>query len=396
MVGNKKMTEINLTVVNHSLLRKHHLTDSSKTDVIAQIVKDVGGLHATIPKTPYISLFSRAKNFTRNQLDAELYEKRSLGKIRCVRKTVYVLPKEMISIAYSATRMTVDLAYERYSRYLGVTQQEYTKLSQRILQLLKGGGMTGKEVKNELKTDLNVSAVLNLMCDQGLLIRGNPRAGWKSSLHTYYPFHDYFPEVNLNEPSEDRARALLVRYYLGSFGPVTENDISWWTGLNKTAIERALKKLGEQVASVKIDGFVGAFFVLQSDMALKKASAPENRVVNLLPALDSYIMGYKERERYLSRQHYDKVFDRSGNATSTILLDGKVMGIWDFTSDKKPVVKILLFEQVENSVLTEIYSQAQKIGKFISDKEVTVKECTSMLPLTHRTAGGFMSPLKGC
>ena len=395
-VGNKKMTEINLTAVNHSLLRKQHLADNSKTDNVVQIVKDVCGLHATIPKTPYISLFSRAKNFTRNQLDAELYEKRSLGKIRCVRKTVYVLPKEMIPIAYSATNMSVELASERYSRYLGVTQKEYTKLSQRILRLLKSGGMTAKEIKNELMTDLNVSAVLNLMCDQGLLIRGNPRAGWKSSLHTYYLFHDYFPDLNLNEPSEDRAVELLVLSYLSSFGPVTENDITWWTGLNKTAIQGALKKLGEQIASAKIDGFEGAFLLLQLDMALKKASAPENRVVNLLPALDSYIMGYKERERFLSHQHYDKVFDRSGNATSTILLDAKVVGVWDFTADKKPVVNFLIFEQLENSVLTEIYSKAQKIGKFITDKEVEVKECDSMLPLTRRTAGGFMSPLKNC
>jgi hypothetical protein len=390
------MTEINLTAVNHYLLHKQHLTDDSKTDDIVQIVEDVGGLHATIPKTPYLSLFSRAKNFTRKQLDYELYEKRSLGKIRCVRKTVYVLPKGTISIAYSATKTMVELASEHYSRYLGVTQKEYKRLSQRILRLLKGRGMTAKEVKNELMTGLNVSAVLNLMCDQGLLIRGNPRSGWKSNLHTYFLFSDYFPDVNLNEPSKDRAVALLVQYYVGSFGPVTENDIIWWTGLNKTAIQGALKKVGEQIVPVNIEGFKGGFLLLHSDMALKKVAPPKSRVVNLLPALDSYIMGYKERERFLSYQHYDNVFDRSGNATSTILLDGKVVGVWDFTADKKPFVKILLFEQVENSILTEIYSKAQKIGRFIADKEVTVKECDSMIPLKRRTAGGFMSPLKSC
>jgi hypothetical protein len=388
------MSDISLTVVNQYLLRKQHLTADSKTEDVVQIVNDIGGLHATSPKTPYLSLFSRAKNFTRKQLDYELYEKRSIGKIRCVRKTVYVLPKGMISIAFSATKMMVELTSEHYSRYLGVTQKEYTKLSQLILQLLKGGGMTAKEIKSELMTDLNVSAVLNLMCDQGLLIRGNPRNGWKSNLHTYYLFHDYFPDVNLNEPSEDRAVALLVQYYLSSFGPVTEKDIIWWTGLNKTTIREALKKLGEKIVSINIDGFDCSFIMLQSDMVLKKADLPKNRVVNLLPVLDSYVMGYKERERYLPYQHYDKVFDRSGNATSTILVDGKVVGVWDFTADKKPSVKIHLFEQVENSVLTEICSKAQKTGKFIADKEVEVNECDYMRPLTRRTAGGFMSPLK--
>ncbi len=390
------MAEIDLTAVNHSLLRKQHLLDISKADDIVQIVRDVGGLHGTIPKTPYISLFSRAKNFTRQQLDEELYTKRSLGKIRCVRKTVYVLPKEMLSIAYSATQSMVELTSRHYSQYLGVTEKEYTELSQHILKLLKGRGMTAKETKKELETDLNVSAVLNLMCDQGLLIRGNPKSGWKSNLHTYYLFHEYFPDVNLNQPNKNHAVELLVQHYLASFGPVTENDISWWTGLTKTTIQDALKKLEEQVVSVNIEGLKGSFLLLKSDTALEKGSSPKSRVVNLLPALDSYIMGYKERERFLSHQYYYNVFDRSGNAAPTILLDGKVVGVWDFMADKKPVVKVLLFEPPENSILTEIYSKAQQIGRFIAAKEVTVKECSSMLPLPRRTAGGFMSPLKNC
>ena len=135
--------------------------------------------------------------------------------------------------------------------------------------------------------------------------------------------------------------------------------------------------------------------MLRSDIVLEKVTPTESRVVNLLPVLDSCIMGYKKRERYLSYLRYDKVFDRSGNATSTILLDGKVVSVWDFIEDKKkPSVKIFLFEQVENSVLSEIYCKARKSGRFITNKDVEVSECDSMLPLTHRTAGGFMTSLK--
>ena len=383
------MSDLNLNLVNNFILRKQHLTDDSKTDDVVQIVEDVGGLHATIPKTPYLSMFSRAKNFTRKKLDEELYTKRSLGKIRCVRKTVYILPKGIIPVAFSATKKMVELTSERYSKYLGVTQNEYRKMSKLVLEVLKGGGMTAKEVKNALVSELNISAILNLMCDQGLLIRGNPRKGWKSNIHTYYPFHDYFPDIDLNEPSEARAVSLLVQHYLRSFGPVTEKDIVWWTGLNKTAIQEALKKLKEQIVQVEIEGLKDGFIMLQSDMALKMTAPHKIRVVNLLPALDSYIMGYKQRERYLSYQHYDKLFDRSGNATSTILLDGRVVGVWDFKEGKEPVVKILLFEEAENSVVTEIYSKAQKIGEFIAGKEVRIKECDSTIPLPRRTAGGF-------
>jgi hypothetical protein len=384
------MSELDLIVVTHSLLRKQHLLDNS-TDELVQIVRDIGGLHGTIPKTPYLSLFSRTKNFTKQQLDEELYTKRSLGRIRCVRKTVYVLPKELLSTAFSATKSMVELTSKRYIQYLGVTEQDYTELSQQIIRLLKGKGLTAKKIKTKLGTDLNVSAVMNLMCDQGLLIRGNPKNGWKSNLHTYYLFHDYFPDVNLNQSNKKDAIELLVQHYIASFGPVTENDIIWWTGLTKTLIQDALKKL--EVVSVNVEGLEGSFLLLKSDTTLKGAS-PRSRVVNLLPALDSYIMGYTERKRFLAHQYYNNVFDRSGNAAPTILVEGKVVGVWDFIADKKPAVKILLFESPENSTLTTIYSKAQQIGKFIADKEVTVKQCNSMLPLPNRTAGGFMSPLK--
>jgi hypothetical protein len=76
LVGNR-VSNINLNVVNHFVSRKQHLTDDSWTDDIFQIVKDVGGLHATSPTTPYLSMFSRAKDFTREKLDEELYVKRN-------------------------------------------------------------------------------------------------------------------------------------------------------------------------------------------------------------------------------------------------------------------------------------------------------------------------------
>jgi hypothetical protein len=83
-------------------LRKQHLADDSHVDDVVQIARDVCGLHATGALTPYLSLFARHTNFTRDQLEEELYEKRALGKIRFVRTTVHVLPKDMIAVAFAA------------------------------------------------------------------------------------------------------------------------------------------------------------------------------------------------------------------------------------------------------------------------------------------------------
>jgi len=135
--------------------------------------------------------------------------------------------------------------------------------------------------------------------------------------------------------------------------------------------------------------------MLCSDKEQMKATRlPRKKNVNLLPVLDPYIMGYEERERYLDPKYYDNVFDFNGNAAPTILIDGRVVGVWDFMDDAKPLVRVFFFEDVERDALKEIHVKALGIGKFISGKEVQIKKCDSMVPLTRRTAGGYMSPLK--
>jgi hypothetical protein len=104
-------------------------------------------------------------------------------------------------------------------------------------------------------------------------------------------------------------------------------------------------------------------------------------------------MGYKERERYLDYKYYEMVFDRGGNATSTILVDGRVIGVWDFSEDPKPTVKLFLFGKIAKSLLRAVEARARAMGQFIGDKPVAVEICDQMVPLTQRNAGGFMSPL---
>lgn len=188
-----------------------------------------------------------------------------------------------------------------------------------------------------------------------------------------------------------------MQHYLRSFGPATENDVAWWTGLGKTQVRQALSILREQVVHIRVSNLKDDFLMFRSDeKPLKDIALPQKPIVNMLPTLDPYLMGYKERERYLRNEHYDNVFDRSGNATSTILLNGRAIGVWDFAEEAEPTVKLFFFREVEESTLKEIHLEAEKIGKFIADKQVKIKECDSMVPLTRRTAGGVMSPLKSC
>lgn len=391
------MNCFNLNQINRYVLDKQHLIQESQIDNILQITKDICGLHATGAATPYLSLFARTRNFVREDLDKELDDKKTLARIRCMRKTVYILVKEMIPIAHAATCGLVELNAKYYLRYLGITAEEYQKASRLILKVLKGKGMNSREIKEAIKAKSSKSAVINYMCDKGFLIRGIPKGSWKSNAHTYYRFDEFFPDIDLKKTDEKEARRSLIEYYIAAFGPVTETDMVWWTGFTKGQIGEVLKEPQSELTQVGISDIGGSYFMLKSDVGtLQSSRFQRGPVVNLLPWLDPYLMGYKERQRYLEQECYHKVFDRSGNATSTILETGIVVGVWDFAEEEGPVVKLHIFDKVAGDIRQKIYSEAQRIGRFIADKEVGIKECGSMVSLRDRTAGGFMTPLRDC
>jgi hypothetical protein len=333
------------------------------------------------------------QNFTRNTLDEELYVKKNLGKIRCFRKTVFIIPKERIPVSYNATKsMVAKISEPHLFKFLGVTKKEYEAVSRTIRAIVKEKGMTVKEIKEKIGVSKNISGIVNLMCDQGQLIRGKPKTGWKSNIHTYYLFQDFFPNMDLNSIDEFDARKSAVKHYLSSFGPATENDVVWWTGFSKKQIRQIFDIFKMDLTKVNVSELDDPCFILSTDERhLNSIKIPNKPVINLLPCLDPYLMGYKDRFRYLDQRNYDYVFDRSGNATNTVLINGRIVGVWDFI---EPFVKIFLFEDIKSVISSEIFFKAKGIGEFISGKDVTVEKCDSMRFLRHRTAGGFMSPLK--
>ncbi len=390
------MNSIDLNTINRFLLQKQHLTDDSRIDDICQIARDIAGLHATGTREPYLALFARTRNFAREQLDEEMYVKRTLGKIRCMRGTLYILPTDMLPIAHAATRAMIEKLSVRFMEYRGISTTDYADIARSVMRLVSSGEMTIHEIKAKLKIDVNLSAVLNLMCDRGLLLRIQRGKGWESKNYRYTSFSEYFPDINLAELSESKSIALLVQQYLTSFGPVTEDDIVWWTGLTKTKVREALDRIADQITHISIQDADGDFLMMRSDSdRIQHTESGAKPIINLLPALDPYLMGYKQRRRYLHYSDYDKIFDRSGNATSTILLNGIVIGIWDFAAVPKPVMKVHLFRKVAGRTLKKIEVKAQQLGKFIAGKEVTIRNIKAMIPLVQRTAGSFMSPLKG-
>jgi len=388
------MDKISPVQVNHFVLKKQHLAGDSKTADIVRIAGNIGGLHGTTATGPYLSLYARSPSFRREELVVAMAQKKSLARVRYVRNTVYILPEDFIPVAFAATSGMAATTSQRFSHNSGITPTQYAKISNKILKVLKGRGLTTREIKKKLRTAANVSPIVNLMCDKGLLVRSLPREGWKSTQHAYFLFDDYYPDLDLSSLGEEEARKTVVRHYLLSFGPVSEQDVVWWTGFHRSQVKKILDDLGDGVSYVEIPEWNSGCMVLSSENeSLKSFRTFDHPVVNVLPSLDPYMMGYKERKRLLHPKHEKMVYDRSGNAASVILVDGRVAGIWDWD---ETLVKIFYLEDLGKDTRRRVRAKASGAGKFIFGKPVPIKVCRSMIPLTKRTAGSFMAPLKDC
>jgi hypothetical protein len=105
-------------------------------------------------------------------------------------------------------------------------------------------------------------------------------------------------------------------------------------------------------------------------------------VVKLLPALDSTIMGWKERDWYLGPSA-PQLFDRNGNAGPLVFVDGLAVGAWAQRRDSRVVTELL--EPVDRAAVATIASAADALTEWFDGVRVTPRFPN---PLERRLAAG--------
>src|ERR1700704_4014657 len=83
------MRSFTVTERRARLARRHFL--AMQAGSIDGVVTDLVGLHATDPATPYLTLWARLPGFAVADLDADLYERRTLVKHLAMRRTLWMV-----------------------------------------------------------------------------------------------------------------------------------------------------------------------------------------------------------------------------------------------------------------------------------------------------------------
>ncbi|MDP2181872.1 MAG: winged helix DNA-binding domain-containing protein [Actinomycetota bacterium] len=377
------------------VLARHHIDTPWVPASLETVVADVVGLQATNPWGPYVSLFARLPGFARGRLDTALYERRSLVKFRCMRGIAYVVRREMLPVVYGATNRPVERHAKLYAQFRGLTGTEYERVAPSILEVLGDGPLTTQQIRDRLHPGIDVAATVNLMTAQGLVLRHRPVGGWQDHKLTYVRFDHALPDIKLGRLSEIDATVALVRAYIRAFGPVTAGDVIWWTGIGKRAVDPALEVLGDEIVEIFLGQTQEPYLVHAADLdELETVRPGASPSVDLLPSLDPLVMGYARKERYLADEDRPYVFDRSGNATSVILVGGRISGVWDASVSGAPRMYVHLFRDEPMDVRELVLKRAEELGRFWHDEEARVETVKRMTPMAGRPFGAVVKPLR--
>ena len=361
------------------LVARQRLSPESRTDSALDAARSVVVLHSTDPVTVFLSIHARA-DVDPTGIEHELYEERALVRMLGMRRTLFVVPRELVPVVQAACTRTIAARERRRLEKMISDSDVSTRPKPWLTRALASARKELEERGEAFTSDLtkNVPAlakrlrfgvgsrfeatqsvgsrVLPQLAMEGRIVRGRPRGSWVSGQYRWVPIETWLGG-RIPAMEQGKAQGELLRHWLAAFGPATETDIRWWTGWTAREARAALSAVPH--AAVDLGGAGG--FVLADDLEPAETLEPS---AALLPTLDPTTMGWKERDWYLG-EHASLLFDSNGNAGPTVWWDGRVVGGWSQRRDGEIVFRLL--EDVGREAVKAVEAEAARVAAWLGD-----------------------------
>ncbi|HLE13611.1 MAG TPA: winged helix DNA-binding domain-containing protein [Anaerolineales bacterium] len=385
--------------VNHYLWHRQGFQQALESAPI-NLFGDVFGIYATAP-TCYLTLLARHRDFRFTDLLRAVEDERQAVRMRGMRYSNFLIPVRLLPALFQAVKRDPENPIIQM-RKLGITDADYENTAEVVHQIVDGQTMTASEIRKALPVEVverfggALSYLYPQMCADGRLVRAKVRGGWKSDLYEYAVWDQWLPGVDLNSISREGGQVILAQEYFNSYGPATPADLQWWSGFSKADTSRAIAVLGDELTRIDVDGTEHMILASRvDDLLTTLASTDQPKEVRLLPVWDAYLMAYRDRTRYLPDERYGYIYDRGGNSTFVLLIDGKLGGVWDMAEDKKTlVIKAVMFDRSDNSAWQQLRDEGMRLAKSAGYSSTRVLRCESAPILREGSQNLFLSPLK--
>jgi Winged helix DNA-binding domain len=165
---------------------------------------------------------------------------------------------------------------------------------------------------------------------------------WEKRTDIYHQrARSLLPELETYEFSP--ALRALVRVHLGSYGPATRDDLSFFLGTTLGAVDAAVRDLHDEV--VKLPGPDDTDYL---DLVDLPTNGEQDVGLRLLPEFDGLLVGYarRNRARFLTEQQLPSVWAIvNGLLAPIVLYRGRIVATWKtLTAGRRTDIEVRMLD----------------------------------------------------
>jgi DNA glycosylase AlkZ-like len=331
---------------------------------LADVVKRSCGVNAQLYSALALSLRARIENLSIEDVEASRVTDRTTVRTWCMRGTMHLLAADDIDWLLSAVAPSEIRGGWRWLEKRGGLEHERAEqvLDAAYKALKAHGAMTRRDLMDVVARKLGLDvrrAAAGVVQLNGLLGRVcfGPDNGADP---TYVALDDWLGrQVRLaNKPDHSQ----LARRYLRGYGPAAPRDFASWWGLPLAQAKAAWTSLEDELIALDVEG--QTVWLLRSEQTALKKIDRQAQTVRLLPAFDTYLLGYHDRDFAVPPKYQDRVF-HGGEIAPTILIDGCAAGMWRYESRGEQMrIKATPFSSFTARTRDGIAEEVDDIGRF--------------------------------
>jgi hypothetical protein len=317
---------------------------------VPDALEQMAGLQAQYAPAMYVGLWSRVRDLRRD-LVTELLVKRDVVQGTLLRGTIHLVSKRDYWPFAAAIRVARREWYVRATKKTGPSEQSVVKAAEVLRQALADGPLRTPQI-DELIGRANRGGV-GLFVD---LVRVPPSGTWERRRADLFGLAEDW--VGPDTASEVDGVELLVRRYLGGFGPSTRKEIADWAGLPLTALAPVLEKLDLR----RFRAEDGAELLDLPGAPLPDADTPAP--VRFLAQWDAALLAHARRSGILPEEYRPRIFHvKMPQSIGTFLVDGSVAGTWKLVDGRVTTEE---FHPLDKATRREVADEAERLSAFHS------------------------------
>jgi Winged helix DNA-binding domain len=337
--------------LNRALLARQLLLERSSLP-LTEALEQVAGLQAQYAPSPYVGLWSRLRDFGRDQLTKSL-EDRQAVQATLLRSTIHLVSAADYPPFVEAIRRSRREWWARASRreLAGVDLEAAAAL---VRERLTAGPARQAELVR-LLTDRGYPRVawngVGLWVD---MVRVPPSGTWERRRADLYGLaSDWLGPWRMVEAD---AVEHLVRRYLAGFGPASLADLGSWAGMPLTRLRPVLERVGTRRFR---DEHGGLLYDLPGAPLPDPATPAPPR---FLSTWDANLLVHARRSQLLPERHRGRIFHvRAPHSFPTFLVDGAVAGTWRHHEGR---IELEPFEPLDPAARRPLEDEAERLAAF--------------------------------